>query len=99
MKTNILNGEYVSLRLIEKKLSVLIYNFREQVLSTPGIVADSVAQVCGGDRILIYNIIDERLREMLTELADGKERAVAEVQPTQKTRRQRAAEIEEELLA
>jgi len=47
----------------------------------PGKTADAVAQACGGDRALVFNIIDTEVREMLTELADGKGSAVSELRP------------------
>jgi hypothetical protein len=93
MKTAALCGDLVSLDLIEKVMTPLFYNFREQALSTPGIIADAVASVCGGDRVLIYSIIDDRIREMLTELADGKSVAVSGLRP--RRHRGAAANIEE----
>jgi hypothetical protein len=93
MKNAAFCGDLVSLDLVEKKLNPLFHNFREQALSTPGIIADAVASVCGGDRALIYRILDDRLREMLTELADGKIAAVSELRP--RRHRGAAANIEE----
>jgi hypothetical protein len=95
IKNAVARGDYVSLDLVEKKLTPLFSNFREQALSTPGVIADAVAQACGGDRALVYSIIDDRVREMLTELADGKGRAVSELRPSARQPRRAVDDIEE----
>ena len=100
MKTAALTGQLVSLDLVEKKLAPLFGNFREQALSMPGKTADAVAQACGGDRALIFNIIDTEVREMLAELAAGKGNAVSELRPsTRQQRRAAADDIEERIPA
>jgi hypothetical protein len=35
----------------------------------------------GGDRALVFRILDDEIREMLTELASGKGNAVSELRP------------------
>jgi hypothetical protein len=80
-KNAVARGDYVSLDLVEKKLTPLFQNFREQALSMPGKTADSVASACGGDRALVFRILDDEIREMLTELASGKGNAVSELRP------------------
>jgi len=92
-KLAVMRGDFVSLDLVEKKLNPLFLNFREQALSTPGVIADAVSQACGGDRTLVYSIIDDRLREMLNDLADGKSAAVSELRPSG---RREGADIEEQ---
>src|SRR5437899_2847294 len=72
IKNALARGELVHLDAVEKTLTPLFYNFREHALGTPGKIADAVASACGGDRALVFRIIDDQIREMLNELADGK---------------------------
>jgi hypothetical protein len=91
IKNALARGELVHLDAVEKTLTPLFYNFREHALGTPGKIADSVAAACGGDRALVFRILDDQIREMLDDLADGKSEAVSELRP----RRRRADDIKE----
>jgi phage terminase Nu1 subunit (DNA packaging protein) len=69
MKTAILSGEYVRLEVFARVLDEMFVVAREIALSTPGKTADAVAAACGGDRALVFRIIDDEIREMLTLLS------------------------------
>lgn len=86
IKNELARGELVHLDAVEKALNPLFHNFREHALSTPGVIADAVASACGGDRALVYRIIDDRIREMLNELADGKSEAFDGLRPRRRHR-------------
>jgi hypothetical protein len=69
MKTGILSGEYVRLEVFARVLDEMFVVLREIALGMPGKTADSVAAACGGDRALVFRIIDDEIREMLTLLS------------------------------
>lgn len=90
IKNELARGELVHLDVVEKMFTPLFYNFREHALGTPGKIA-AVAEACGGDRVLVFRIIDDQIREMLDELADGKSEAVSRLRP-----RRRRAVVDDE---
>jgi hypothetical protein len=63
-------GDLVSLKALEKVVTPLFYTMREIALGTPGKIADAVAEACGGDRALVFRIIDDEIRQMLTAMSE-----------------------------
>jgi hypothetical protein len=98
IKNELARGELIHLETIKRVFTPMFYNFREIALGTPGKVADAVADACGGDRALVYNLIDSEIRDMLDLLATDE--AYAQVRPAKQARSvRRADDIEERELA
>jgi hypothetical protein len=92
IKNELARGELVHLSLVERVLGEMFNIARETPLNMPGKTADAVAAACGGDRALVFRILDDEIREMLDLLSAPD--LVVKATVKQQLRVRRAEEVE-----
>jgi phage terminase Nu1 subunit (DNA packaging protein) len=72
LKNAISRGDYVSLAVVKSALVSTFAVMREQVLTLPGAIADSLAPFSPNDRAQITDIIRDKVYELLEGLSEAK---------------------------
>jgi hypothetical protein len=90
IKNELARGELVHLEAIKRVFTPMFYNFREIALGTPGVISDAISAHTKEDRVRVFEIVDEKIRDMLDLLATDE--AYAQVRPGKQPRSMRRAD-------